>query len=199
MILIADTPNPKTVTSQVAEHGLVSNIGVFLVFGFWFLVFPLLLCGCSNTPATAPNPPRPSGLFPSNAQVTQRGILKTFRGEFPLTGYVALNEAGDRRLFLTETFGPVLADVLVQRDGTVHLMRADTKFPPAWVRRYVAADLRAVFGDPPPSPDPVQMLGTNHFLIQRRWYRLDLRTVEVKPGPQPPELFDPAHSAAIPK
>jgi len=35
-------------------------------------------------------------------------------------------------------------------------------------------------------------LSATHFVIERRWYKLDLQIVETKPGPQPPELFDPA-------
>ena len=35
------------------------------------------------------------------------------------------------------------------------------------------------------------MLSPTHFLIERRWYKLDLRTVETKPGAQPAEMFEP--------
>jgi len=36
------------------------------------------------------------------------------------------------------------------------------------------------------------MLSPTHFLIERRRYKLDLQIVEIKPGPQSPDLFDAA-------
>jgi hypothetical protein len=34
------------------------------------------------------------------------------------------------------------------------------------------------------------MPDTNHFVIDRGGYKLDLRILEIKPGAQPAELFD---------
>jgi hypothetical protein len=63
---------------------------------------------------------------------------------------------------------------------------------PEWIQRHVAADLKCLFGGAPgvvTTGCPLKKLGENHFLIERRWYSLDVRIVETKAGPQPPEMF----------
>jgi hypothetical protein len=50
-----------------------------------------------------------------------------------------------------------------------------------------------IFGGAPDAACPMQRWSENHFMIERRWYRLDLQIVETKPGPQPAELFDETH------
>jgi hypothetical protein len=94
------------------------------------------------------------------------------------------------RLVVTGNFGDVLADLLVKRDGSGHVMRVGRPFRPAWIKRHVAADLLCLFGDAAEGNCPGKMLSPTHFLIQRRWYALDLQIVEIKPGPQPREMFD---------
>ena len=128
--------------------------------------------------------------------VTQRGLLTT-RGiftvqgrQFALNGYLARNAAGAMRLVVTENFGGVMADLLVEPDGAVRLMRSGAVLRPVWIRRYVAGDLACLFGRPAPGSCAVQQLDPDHYRIERRWYTLDLRTVASRPGPQPPELFD---------
>jgi hypothetical protein len=145
----------------------------------------LLAAGCASPlpqPSSAPRQPR-SGSFPADALVTQRAVLTVHGRQFALNGYLALSETGGRRLIVTEMFGLVLADVLVKRDGTVHVMRSSRMFRPAWIRRYVAADLECVWG------------GASPVVLARRGYTLEVRTVEIKPGPQPPELFDETSQA----
>ena len=58
------------------------------------------------------------------------------------------------------------------------------------VRRYIAADVECIFGNAPRADCPGQMLSPTHFVIERRWYKLDLQIVEAKPGPQPAEMFE---------
>ena len=91
---------------------------------------------------------------------------------------------------MTENFGSVLADVLVKPDGKVYVMRSSRAFKHKWIERYIAADVQCLFGNSQQADCPGQMLGPNHFLIKRRWYKLDLHIVETKPGLQPPEMFD---------
>jgi hypothetical protein len=155
-------------------------------------VLPLVLlaAGCVSPMPPPSSVPRPAELFPANALVTQRAVLTVRGRQFALNGYLALSETGGRRLIVTENFGNVMADVLVKRDGTVHMMRSGRTFRPAWIRRYVAADLQCIFGDAPEANCPDKMLSPTHFVIERRWYTLDLQIVEIKPGPQPPGLFD---------
>ena len=82
------------------------------------------------------------------------------------------------------------SDLLVRPDGSTTVARSSRAFRPGWISNYMASDLKCIFGA---SPDPGCVLAiptADHFIIERRWYRLDLRTVEVKPGPQPSQLFE---------
>ena len=148
-----------------------------------------LLTGCATTPRAqiqrAPNS------FPADALITQRGLLTFFGGkQFTLNGYLASSPTNGQRLIVTENFGSVLADVLVKPDGKVYVMRSSRAFKHKWIERYIAADVQCLFGNSQQADCPGQMLGPNHFLIKRRWYKLDLHIVETKPGLQPPEMFD---------
>jgi hypothetical protein len=153
----------------------------------------LLLClaalaGC----ATAPRSTLPRTTAAPDALVTQRGVLTVLGRQFTLNGYAALSATGGKRLIVTENFGNVLADVLVKPDGSVHVMKSSRAFKPEWIRQHLAADLECLFGDGPRDNCPGQQLSPTHFLITRRWYTLNLQTVETKPGPQPAEMFNPA-------
>ena len=153
---------------------------------FFTLLLAALLTGC----VTSPTIPRTGRAFPANALITQRGILTARGRQFPLNGYLSLSETNGMRLIVTENFGSVLADVLVRRDGTVRVMRSSPAFRPAWIERYVAADLKCIFGDAPEEKCPGQMLSPTHFVIKHFWYSLDLQIVEIKPGVQPAEMFE---------
>lgn len=153
----------------------------------------LLAAGCATTPARML--PRTAPSFPDEALITQRGVLTALGRQFTLNGYLARSATGAQRLIVTENFGGVLADVLVKPDGAVHVMRSSRAFKPAWIRRYLAADLQCIFGDAPRAGCPGRMLSQTHFVIERRWYQLDLQIVETKPGPQPAELFDETRQA----
>lgn len=148
----------------------------------------IVLVGCA---APAPvNISRPMvSIFPDGL-VTQRAVLTARGQQFALNGYLAQSAIGGKRLIITELFGHVLVDVLVKHDGTVHVMRSSKLLRPAWIRRYVVVDMQCIFGGAPDADCPVQMLSATHFVIERRWYKLDLQIVESKPGPQPQKLFD---------
>jgi hypothetical protein len=147
----------------------------------------LVLAGCATPPRS--QIPRPANPFPADALITQRGVLTVRGRQFTLNGYLASSTTGGKRLIITENFGSVLADVLVQPDGAVRVMRASRTFKPEWIRRYIAADVECIFGTTPTPDCPGQMLSPAHFLIERRWYKLDLQIVEIKPGPQAAEMF----------
>ncbi len=149
-----------------------------------------LLTGC----ATAPRPQihRPTKAFPADALITQRGVLTVLGRQLTLNGYLASSATNGQRLIITENFGSILADVLVTPDGKAHMMRSSRAFKPKWIERYSAADVRCLFGNATETDCPGQMLSPTHFLIKRRWYKLDLHIVETKPGPQPAEMFDAA-------
>jgi len=152
----------------------------------------LLLTGCATLPRTQIQ--RPSNLFPADALITQRGVLTVRGREFTLNGYLATSATGGKRLIVTQNFGGVLADVLIKPDGTVRVMRSGGAFKPEWIRRYIAADVECLFGDEPKPDCPGQMISPTHFRLERRWYKLDLRIVETKPGPQPATLFDESNA-----
>ncbi len=158
-----------------------------------FLLPLLLVAGCATR---LPELPRTGRTFPPNALITQRAVLTVLGRQFTMNGYTSLSETGGMRLIITENFGSVLADVLVRRDGSVQVMRSSQAFRESWIRRYIAADLQCIFGDAPEPGCPGTMISPTHFVIERRWYKLDLRIVETKPGPQPAAMFEaPAQPA----
>ncbi len=147
-----------------------------------------LLTGCATTPRSQIQ--RQTNSIPPDAMITQRGVLTVLGRQFTLNGYLSLSAAGGKRLVVTENFGGVLADVLIKPDGSVHVMRSSRAFKPKWIRRYIAADVECLFGNNPKNDCPGQTLSPTHFLVKRRWYKLDLQIVETKPGPQPTIMFD---------
>lgn len=112
------------------------------------------------------------------------------RRQFTLNGYLSVSPVGGKRLVITENFGSVLADVMIKPDGKVYVMRSSRAFKSKWIRNYIAADLQCVFGETASGNCPGQMISPAHFVIERRWYKLDLQIVEAKPGPQSADLFD---------
>ena len=161
-----------------------SLVGWRLAFVFLLIV---ILSGCATSPRNQIQ--RPANSVPQDAMITQRGVLTVLGRQFTLNGYLSISAGNGKRLIVTENFGGVLADVMIKTDGTVHVMRSSRAFKPKWIRRYVAADLECLFGNPK-DDCPGQTLNLNHFVIKRRWYRLDLQIVETKPGPQPASMFD---------
>ncbi len=149
-----------------------------------------LAAGCATSPSAITAVPAPVASFAGEGLITQRAVLTARGRQFPLNGYLAQNATGSRRLIVTETFGNILADVLLKPDGSVHVMRSSKLLRPSWIVKYVAADMECVFGGATNISCRVQVLNADHFIVKRRWYTLDLRTVEKKSGPQPADLFD---------
>jgi hypothetical protein len=154
------------------------------------VLFCVGLCfmGCAAPPKS--RLPVVGPAFPAEAVITQRAVLSFPGRQFTLNGYLARSETRGLRLIVAETFGGVLADVLIKADGTVHVLRSSRAFKEEWIRRYVAADARCIFGTKSEDECPGRMLSPTHFEITRRWYRLDLRLLEVRAAPQPAELFE---------
>ena len=157
------------------------------------LLLLVLLVGCASAPRSTL--PVATSSQPSDAVITQRGVLTVLGRQFTLNGYLMISASGGKRLVITENFGSVLADVLVKPDGTVHVMRSSRAFKEKWIRRYIANDLECVFGNAPRESCPGQQLSPTHFLIDRRWYKLDLQIVETRPGPQPAAAFEESKAA----
>jgi hypothetical protein len=152
------------------------------------LATALLLPGCATAPRTQIQ--LPPNAFPADALITQRAVLTVFGGrQFTLNGYLARSATNGQRLIITENFGSVLADVLITPDHQAHVIKSSRAFKPEWIERYIAADVRCLFGNGTKGDCPGQTLGPNHFLIERRWYKLDLQIVDLKPGLQPATMF----------
>lgn len=157
-----------------------------------FIVAVQLMTGCVTDKPGAAHPNAPERHFPPNAFMTHRAIFTARGKQFALTGYLALSETGGKRLIISQALGQTMADLLVKPDGAVHVMQTSPMFKEQWIRRFVAPDLECLFGDHPAKKCPVQMLDTNRFRIKHFWYKVDLRIVETKVGPQPDNLFDPS-------
>lgn len=153
------------------------------------LALSALLTGCATVPRTPVGPPAEP--VPTEAFITHRGILTARGRQFPMNGYLAVSPTGGQRLVITGQFGNVLADVLVQPDGTVHVMRSSRALRERWIRNHVVADLRCVLGLGPMENCPGERPAPDRIRIQRRWYQLELTTAETRIGPQPDSLFDP--------
>ena len=153
----------------------------------------LLVTGCASVPA--PSAPSVPANFPPNALVTQRAILTARGRQYALNGYLALSESGGKRLIVAQSFGQAVADILVSPDGIVHVLRSSPMVRPAWAERYLASDLQCLVGAGETKDCPLRTLSPSHFVIKRRWYELDVQIVEIKPGSQPAELFDPGSSS----
>lgn len=148
----------------------------------------LLLVGCASVPKNAA--PRPANLFPADTFQTHRVVLTALGKQYTFNGYLALSQTGGKRLIVMENFGNVLADVLIKPDGEIFVMKSSKAFTEKQIRRFLASDVETIFGDDVATHWPVRVVETNHFLLKKRWYRLDLRVVGNKPGPQPAAMFD---------
>jgi hypothetical protein len=165
-------------------------------FAYFFTVVPrmglaalwLVWSGCASAPKTQIPPHAVS--FPGDAMITQRAVLTALWKQYTLNGYLSVSATGGKRLVVTENFGSVLADVLIKPDGKVHVMRSSKAFKEKWIRDYIAADVQCIFGDAKDANCPGRMLSPTHFVIERRWYKLDLQIVDTKPGAQPANMFD---------
>ncbi len=154
---------------------------------------PLLLifaAGCAASSPPENHSARPANLFPANGFVTQRAVFNARGAQFVFNGYLALSETGGKRLVVTESFGHVIADVLVKPDGEIFVMQSSQFFSPDYIRYGVAADLECVFGGATNGNCPVKILNPKHFMVKRNFYSLDLRIVDVKTGVQSADLFD---------
>ena len=129
-------------------------------------------------------------MFPADGLVIQRALLTLHGRQFALNGYLALSATGGKRMIVTETFGNVMADVLIKPDGKVFIMQSSRMFPKRYIRKLLVKDVDCVFGAEPMADCPVTMPETNHFSIDRGGYQVNLHILEIKRGPQAPDLFD---------
>ncbi len=167
------------------DHRLLAVSGLVLLS-------VLFLAGCETNKLAAPE-----RHFPPNAFMTHRVIFTARGKQFALTGYLVLSETRGKRLIISQSLGQTMADLLVKPDGTVQVMQASPAFKTEWIRRHVAADLECMFGEHPKKHCSVQVLGPDHFFVKHFFYKLDLRIVETRPGPQPESLFEPTQAKKL--
>src|SRR5215475_4194840 len=120
----------------------------------------LLITGCATSKTKSATAAFERN-FPANAFMTHRAIFTARGKQFALTGYLVLSESGGKRLIIGQPLGQTMADLLITRDGTVHVMQSSPAFKPEWVRRYVAADLECIFGERAGKKCRVQVLDAN--------------------------------------
>jgi hypothetical protein len=154
----------------------------------------IFVSGCATAPVAKMAAPAVREI-PSEAFMTHRVIMNARGREFALTGYLALSQSRGMRLIVSESFGQQLGDVLIKPDGSVHVMKAGPMLKKQWIEKYLAADLKCLFGHTS-ELCPVTVVSPTHFVLTRRWYKLDLRIVETRPGRQPDALFEDAKVAA---
>jgi len=153
----------------------------------------LMVFGCASAPKT--QIPARANSYPADALITQRAVLTALWKQYTLNGYLSVSATGGKRLVITENFGSVLADVLIKPDGKVYVMRSSKAFKDKWIRDYIAADVQCIFGEANDADCPGRMLSPTHYVIERRWYKLDLQIVDTKPGAQPANMFDETKAA----
>jgi hypothetical protein len=184
-VMCRDARVSKTALEEPAWNAGRAGFRTVLSTAFSLLI--PLLAGCANLPAS--RVATPAVHVPAEAFMVHRVVLTARGKEYALTGYLALSQNRGMRLVVSDLFGQQLADVLLKPDGSVHVMKFSPLLRREWIEKYLAADLNCLFGEAK-AGCPVTVLNPGHFLLQRRWYRLDLRIVETRPGSQPDPLFD---------
>lgn len=127
---------------------------------------------------------------PADGFQTHRAIFTVLGKQYSFNGYLALSHTGGKRLLVTENFGMVFADVLIKPDGKIYVLQSNKIFTPRRIKKYVAADLEALFGNHPSEKTTVKLVSPDHLILKRSFYSLDLRIVQTKPGVQPDSMFD---------
>ena len=111
---------------------------------FIFLSLLLLLAaGCAMVQKDSSE--RIANLAPADGFQTHRAIFTALGKQYTFNGYLATSHTGGQRLLITENFGMVFADVLIKPDGKIYVMQANKIFTPRRIRKYVAADVQALF------------------------------------------------------
>lgn len=154
------------------------------------LLLSCVLAGCASHPVAPPPLVDSRAFFPGEGLITQRVLFTAGGEQYPLNGYLALSETRGKRLVLMDSLGIVVADVLMKPDGQVLVMKSSRMFSARHIRRYMAADVQCVFGGRTMLDCPVSSPAPNEYVIDRGHYQLDMRILQVKPGPQPDTMFD---------
>ncbi len=149
----------------------------------------LLAAGCAHTERSGGVQPA-RYVPPADGFQTHRAIFTVLGKQYSFNGYLALSHTGGKRLLVTENFGMVFADVLIKPDGKIYVFQSNKIFTPRRIKKYVAADLEALFGDHHSKKTPVTLVSPEHLILKRSFYSLNLRIVQTKPGAQPDSMFD---------
>lgn len=74
-----------------------------------------------------------------------RAVLSVQGRDFPLTGYVCANRAGDLRLQVAGDLGPTAFDVELPAAGPARVVKAQEGIARAWLEQGAARDLAAIY------------------------------------------------------
>jgi hypothetical protein len=170
------------------------NIRPASIAWLWILCVALLpLAGCATFRKER------TATFPEEAFITHRAVLSARGGkQFTFNGYLSQSATRGQRLILMESFGTVLADLLIRPSGEVHVLRAAPAIKPVLLERYVARDIQCIFKVPAPDGCKVTEVSPKHFRVKRWMYTLDLHVLEVKAGQQPDSMFHTDSSGTKP-
>ena len=83
-------------------------------------------------------------LYPRGKLLTQRAVVTAAGRQFSCDGLLQLAEDGGLRLALLAPMG-VLAELRVQADGTIHVVKTARSFPESWARKYVATTAKLLY------------------------------------------------------
>ena len=86
-------------------------------------------------------------LFPPQYRAIQRAIVTAGGKQFTCDGLLQVSPAGGHHLAIVSSFG-VVTDLRVKANGDCELLKVTPLFREDWSRRFVARDLRRLFGAP---------------------------------------------------
>jgi len=83
-------------------------------------------------------------LYPPQYRATQRAVITIGRKQFVCDGVLTVSPQGGQHLAVISTLG-LVADVRVETNGAVELVRVTPLFNETWSREFVSRDLRQLF------------------------------------------------------
>ncbi len=101
----------------------------------------------SNRPAFLRAEQTIKNLFPPQYRATQRAIVTAGGKQFTCDGLLQVSPANGHHLAIVSSFG-VVTDLRVKANGDCELLKVTPLFREDWSRRFVARDLRWLFGAP---------------------------------------------------
>jgi hypothetical protein len=80
--------------------------------------------------------------------MVHRVVMTAGGRQFVMDGHLAVRADGSMRLVAMGQLG-VIAEVSISAEGEIDVGQTHRRFPKRWARRYIARDMRLLFGTPP--------------------------------------------------